>query len=80
MRLHKITIYGQSVSCDVTTVTDAGQAWRKNGAMKSLRKTSLLIAALLLPGGVLLLMPMALRAVGDYRRKRAALAKLPTTQ
>lgn len=41
-------------------------------AMKSLRNASLLLAALILPGGLLLLAPQAIRAVRRYRDKSSA--------
>lgn len=38
-------------------------------SMKTLRKASLLIAILVIPGGLLLLAPQAIRAVKRYREQ-----------
>jgi hypothetical protein len=38
-------------------------------AMKSLRTASLVLAALVVPGGIVLLAPMAIRAFRSWRRQ-----------
>lgn len=42
------------------------------GAMKTLRNASLLLAVLIIPGGLLLLAPQAIRAVKRYRDQSSA--------
>lgn len=45
--------------------------------MKSLRQASLLLAALIIPGGLLLLAPQAIRAVRRYREQAGRHRKPP---
>lgn len=52
----------------VTLVTLPGDAFSQNVGMKSLRTATLLLVAIILPGGFILLVPMVCRAI---RRVRA---------
>ena len=73
--LSKLGVPNQNVRCNrifVILITLPGDTLSQNGGMKSLRTATLLLVAIILPGGFILLVPMVCRAIQRFRALQPA--------